>query len=201
MSTAPLVSQTEIPGVWAIRPRVFSDDRGTFTETYNARTFAMIGVEPIFVQDNQSISERKGTVRGLHFQIPPMAQAKLVRVLKGTVLDVAVDLRQGSPTYGNYVSRLLSAANEEQLFLPAGFAHGFCTRENDTLVLYKVSSFYSPAHERGLRWNDPAVAIDWGISEEEALVSVRDQAYPGLAELSTFFEYHSVLHPGSTARK
>jgi dTDP-4-dehydrorhamnose 3,5-epimerase len=108
--------------------------------------------------------------------------------VKGSILDIAVDLRHGSPTYGRHVRRVLSAANEEQLFLPAGFAHGFCTCEDDTLVLYKVSTFYSPAHERGIRWNDPALAIDWGVTEAEALLSKRDQAHPLLAELPRFFD-------------
>jgi dTDP-4-dehydrorhamnose 3,5-epimerase len=189
MSASPEIIQTAIPGVWVIRPRVFPDNRGSFSETYNLRTFAEVGLELAFVQDNQSISTRRGTVRGLHFQIPPMAQAKLVHVLRGSILDVAVDVRRGSPTYGLYVSRILSAANQEQIFIPIGFAHGFCTHEDDTVVLYKVSNFYSPAHERGVRWNDPVLAVDWGISEAEALLSVRDQAHPSLNELPSFFEY------------
>ena len=179
---------TAIPEIRAIRPRSFPDNRGCFSETYNTRSFAEVGIGVDFVQDNQSISSRRGTIRGLHFQIPPMAQAKLVRVVKGSVLDVAVDLRHGSPSYGRHVRHVLSAANEEQLFVPAGFAHGFCTCEDDTVVLYKVSTFYSPAHERGIRWNDPALAIDWGIAEAEALLSKRDQAHPFLAELPCFFE-------------
>ena len=191
MADSPQVIQTAISEVWVIVPRVFPDNRGSFSETYNARTFAEAGLDVAFVQDNQSISARKGTIRGLHFQIPPMAQAKLVRVVKGSILDVAVDLRQGSPTYGHYVSRSLSAANQEQLFIPTGFGHGFCTREDDTIVLYKASNFYSPAHERGLRWNDATLAIDWEVSEAEALLSMRDQAHPGFTELSSFFEYRS----------
>jgi dTDP-4-dehydrorhamnose 3,5-epimerase len=189
MSISPQIIRTTIPEVWVIQPRVFPDNRGSFSETYNAKTFAEVGLKLTFVQDNQSISARKGTVRGLHFQIPPMAQAKLVRVLKGSVLDVAVDLRRGSPTYGHHVSRILSAANQEQLFIPIGFAHGFCTREDDTVVLYKVSNFYSPVHERGVRWNDVVLAVDWDISEAEALISMRDQTYPSLNQLSSFFEY------------
>ena len=189
MSVLPQLLRTGIPEVWVLRPQVFPDNRGSFSESYNFTTFGEVGLKLTFVQDNQSESARKGTVRGLHFQIPPMAQAKLVRVLKGSVLDVAVDLRLGSPTYGRYVSRLLSAANQEQLFIPTGFAHGFCTREDDTVVLYKVSKFYSPVHERGMRWDDAALGIDWGIEEAEALLSVRDQAYPGLADLPSFFEY------------
>jgi dTDP-4-dehydrorhamnose 3,5-epimerase len=188
METSPQLIEGGIQGIWAIRPRAFPDNRGCFSETYNARIFAELGIDVGFVQDNQSVSARRGTIRGLHFQIPPMTQAKLVRVAKGSVLDVAVDLRYGSLTYGRHVSRVLSAANQEQLFIPAGFAHGFCTREDDTVVLYKVSTFYSPAHERGIRWNDPALAIDWGITEAQALLSMRDQAHPLFAELPRFFE-------------
>jgi dTDP-4-dehydrorhamnose 3,5-epimerase len=189
MSALPQMTKTAIPDVWALRPQLFPDSRGSFSESYNTRSFAEIGLESGFVQDNQSISARKGTVRGLHFQIPPMAQAKLVRVLRGSILDVAVDLRIGSPTYGLYVSRLLSAANQEQLFIPIGFAHGFCTHEDETVVLYKVSNFYSPAHERGVRWNDKRLVIDWGVAEQQVLLSERDQGYPALAELPAFFEY------------
>jgi dTDP-4-dehydrorhamnose 3,5-epimerase len=181
--------ETAITDVWVIRPKQFLDDRGSFCEIYNASAFADAGVNLVFVQDNQSISARRGTVRGLHFQIPPMAQGKLVRVIKGSVLDVAADLRQGSPTYGRHVSRVLSAANQEQLFIPPGFAHGFCTREDDTIVLYKVSNFYSPNHERGVRWNDRTLAIDWELSEAEAMLSERDRGYPALAELPSFFNY------------
>ena len=188
MVISPQLIKTAIPGIWAIRPHAFPDNRGYFSETYNARSFAEIGIDISFVQDNQSLSARRGTIRGLHFQIPPMVQAKLVRVVKGSVLDVAVDLRRGSPTYGCHVGRMLSAFNQEQLFLPPGFAHGFCTREDDTVVLYKVSAFFSPAHERGVRWNDPALAIDWGVTEGEALLSMRDQTHPAFSELPRFFE-------------
>lgn len=198
MASSPHLIETAITGVWAIRPQQFPDNRGSFSETYNAASFAEVGIRLSFVQDNQSISARKGTIRGLHFQIPPLAQAKLVRVIKGSALDIAVDLRRGSPTYGRHVSRVLSAANQEQLLIPTGFAHGFCTREDDTVVLYKVSNFYSPPHERGVRWNDTTLSIDWGISEAEALLSERDQAYPGLAELSSFFEYYSAQQSART---
>lgn len=188
MANCPEIIETAIPEVKAVRPRVFSDNRGFFSETYNAKAFAEAGVDVTFVQDNQSLSTARGTVRGLHFQTPPMAQAKLVRVLQGAILDVAVDLRQGSPTYGRHAARLLSAINQEQLFIPAGFAHGFCTREHHTVVLYKVTTFYSPDHEGGIRWDDPSLAIDWGITEGEALLSMRDQTYPRLAELPHYFD-------------
>jgi dTDP-4-dehydrorhamnose 3,5-epimerase len=195
------VIPTAIPEVRAIRPPTFLDNRGSFTEAYNARALAEAGIDLTFVQDNQSISARKGTIRGLHFQIPPMAQAKLVRVVKGSVLCVAADLRRGSPTYGRYASRPLSSANQEQLFVPAGFAHGFCTREDDTIVLYKVSNFYSPAHERGVRWDDASLAIDWGVPAVEVLLSPRDQAHLGFAELSPFFDYASSRYSPHSAVK
>jgi len=189
MKNNPELIRTAIPEVWVIRPRVFLDSRGSFTETYNARVFADLGISLRFVQDNQSISTKKGTVRGLHFQIPPVAQAKLVRVVKGSALDVAVDLRKGSPTYGRYVSRVLSASNQEQLFVPEGFAHGFCSLEDETVLFYKVSDFYSPPHERGIRWNDSLLAIDWRVAVGDALLSARDQEHPGFADLPPFFEY------------
>jgi len=150
-----------------------------------------MGIELAFVQDNQSTSARRGTIRGLHFQIPPMAQAKLVRVIKGSVLDVAVNIRRGSPTYGRHISRELSASNQEQFFVPAGFAHGFCTLDDDTVVIYKVSDFYSPQPERGLRWDDVSLGIDWGVAAASVLLSARDEQHPGFAELQPSFEYRS----------
>jgi dTDP-4-dehydrorhamnose 3,5-epimerase len=191
VATLPQVIRMDIPEVWAIRSPDFLDDRGSFSETYNARTFAELGINLEFVQDNQSVSTNRGTVRGLHFQIPPMAQSKLVRVVKGSVLDVAVDLREGSPTHRRYVSRVLSASNREQFFVPIGFAHGFCTLEDDTVVIYKVSDFYSPAHERGIRWDDASLAIDWSVAAKDVLLSPRDQKHPRFDELQSFFEYPS----------
>ena len=189
MASNPQIFRMEIPEVWALTPRDFLDARGSFTEIYNARAFAAIGIDLAFVQDNQSTSARRGTLRGLHFQIPPMAQPKLVRVVKGSALDVAVDIRRGSPTYGRHVSRELSASNREQFFVPAGFAHGFCTLEDETVVIYKVSEFYSPEHERGLRWDDPSLGIDWGVATASVLLSLRDEQYPAFDELPPFFEY------------
>ncbi len=154
--------ETKIPAVKIIRNRLFQDSRGTFAETYSKRDFAAAGLDLEFVQDNQSLSISRGTIRGLHFQTEPAAQAKLVRVSRGAILDVAADLRRGSPTFGHYVSEMLSAENGTQLFVPQGFAHGFCTIEDNTVVDYKVSDFFSPAHERGIRWDDPSLAIDWG---------------------------------------
>ena len=180
---------TKIPEVRVIRVPEFRDERGRFAEAFSRRTFRELGIAEEFVQDNQSFSAQKGTVRGLHFQIPPFAQAKLIRVLRGSVLDVAVDIRRGSPTFGQHVSQVLSESNREQFFVPSGFAHGFCTLEDETIVLYKVSDYYSPSNERGIRWNDPALNIDWGVLPSVVLLSVRDREYPGLAELPPFFEY------------
>ena len=139
------------------------------------------------MQDNHSLSRRRGTVRGLHFQVPPRAQAKLVRVLAGRIFDVVVDLRRASPAYGRHVAFELSAANGDQLFVPAGLAHGFCTLEEDTEVLYKVSAYYSRDHDRGLRWDDPALGIAWPVAAGEAVLSDRDRRHPTLADLPDYF--------------
>jgi dTDP-4-dehydrorhamnose 3,5-epimerase len=170
-------------------PPRFADDRGWFTESYNARKFKNAGLEVDFVQDNQSLSRSVGTIRGLHFQVPPFAQGKLVRVLKGRVLDVAVDIRKGSPTYGKYVEAELSAENGVQLYIPVGYAHGFVTREPDTEVLYKVTDFYDKASEGGLIWNDPAIGIDWGLGEAAPVLSAKDVILGGLDGFDSPFAY------------
>ncbi|HSR70780.1 MAG TPA: dTDP-4-dehydrorhamnose 3,5-epimerase, partial [Kiloniellales bacterium] len=170
------VERLEIEGLLLITPRRFTDARGDFCETYNARTLReQAGIDIPFVQDNQSLSRAPGTLRGLHFQIPPAAQAKLVRVLRGAVFDVAVDLRRGAPTYGRHVALRLDAASGAQLFVPVGFAHGFCTLEPDTEVLYKVSDFYAPQCDKGLAWDDPELAIAWPVSPAEAVLSDKDR--------------------------
>lgn len=176
-----------IPGPVLVRPRRFGDARGYFMETYSAGPFRAAGVEAVFVQDNQSLSSRRGVLRGLHFQRPPAAQAKLVRVLKGAIFDVAVDLREGSPHYGRWCAATLTAEGAEQLFVPAGFAHGFCTLEEITEVAYKVDSPYAPDLEGGLAWDDPAIGIDWPVAREEVLVSDKDAHLPGLAGFATPF--------------
>src|SRR5215208_629678 len=153
------VQALAITEVRLIVPDRFHDERGYFSETYSRRDFAAAGVTDEFVQDNHSLSTKTGTVRGLHYQLAPVAQAKLVRVLRGAIFDVAVDLRRGSPTFGLHVAQTLSAGAWNQLFVPVGFAHGFCTLEPDTEVVYKVTAQYSRAHDRGIRWNDPALAI------------------------------------------
>jgi dTDP-4-dehydrorhamnose 3,5-epimerase len=182
------VEPLAIPDVKLIVPRQFRDDRGFFSETWNERALAAaVGMTPRFVQDNHAYSRDKGTVRGLHFQVPPMAQDKLVRVVRGAILDVAVDLRRQSKTYGQHVSAVLSAANWAQLWVPQGFAHGYATLEPDTEVLYKVTAFYAPEHDRGIAWDDPDLAIDWGLDRATALLSDKDRRLPRLAELQSAF--------------
>jgi len=177
------ISETALQGVKILRPKRFEDERGWFSETFREQALADAGIAMRFVQDNQSLSRLAGTVRGLHFQTPPFAQAKLVRVIRGAILDVAVDLRRNSPTRGRHVAVELSAATGEQLLVPEGFAHGFVTREPDTEVLYKVSAPYAPAHDAGLRWNDPDLAIDWKIEGFAPRLSARDKALPLLRDM------------------
>jgi dTDP-4-dehydrorhamnose 3,5-epimerase len=171
-----------------ISSRRVNDRRGHFAETYVRSEFAAAGIPQEFVQDNLSRSRAPGTVRGLHFQIPPFAQAKLVRVLHGRVFDVCVDLRRSSPGYGRHVAVELAGDADEQLFVPAGFAHGFCTLEPETEVFYKVDAVYSAEHERGLDWSDPALAIPWPVAKGKAILSDRDSALPRLRDLPVYFE-------------
>jgi dTDP-4-dehydrorhamnose 3,5-epimerase len=184
------IEKLKIPEVMLITPKRHSDSRGFFSESYNERELAENGILLNFVQDNHSLSVEKGTVRGLHFQIPPSAQHKLVRVVRGSVLDVAVDIREGSPTYGQHVSAVISAEAGNQILVPVGFAHGFCTLEPNTELLYKVTDYYSGEHDRGIRWNDPALGIDWAVDESEASLSDRDLQWPILQDLPTYFSYH-----------
>ncbi|NJL72296.1 MAG: dTDP-4-dehydrorhamnose 3,5-epimerase [Candidatus Competibacteraceae bacterium] len=182
------VERFDIPGILVLTPRRFGDERGFFVETYNRRGFtAATGTDLGFVQDNMSFSAPAGTVRGLHFQVPPRSQAKLVSVLKGSVLDVAVDIRKGSPTYGRHVAVRLSAAEGNQILVPEGFAHGFCTLEPDTLVAYKVTDYYAPDHDSGLYWADPMIGIPWPVAEDGATVSAKDRALKRFADLDTPF--------------
>lgn len=182
------VVPTAIEAVKIITPKSFSDARGVFSETYNQNRFFENGITLNFVQDNQVASKEAGTIRGLHFQIPPTAQGKLLRVLSGSVLDVAVDLRRSSPTFGKWVAETLSAENGKQILVPAGFAHGYCTLEPDTLVLYKVTDYWSPKDERGLAWDDPDLAIDWPVPRERALLADKDARWPKLSALSAYFD-------------
>jgi dTDP-4-dehydrorhamnose 3,5-epimerase len=172
------VEALEVPDVKLVTPKRFSDERGCFSETWSAKAFAAAGIDAGFVQDNQSLSRKKNTVRGLHYQSPPFAQAKLVRVLSGAILDVAVDARKGSPTWGRWVSARLDAETGSELFVPKGFLHGFVTLEDDTVVAYKVDAYYDQPSDGTVRWNDPALAIDWGIAEADAILSKKDSAAP-----------------------
>ncbi len=172
--------RTEIPEVVLVRPEVFGDDRGFFMETYKYTDFLEFGIEGCFLQDNQSTSAAKGTLRGLHYQKEPGAQAKLVRVIKGSIFDVAVDIRRDSPSFGKWVSVKLSAGNKEMLYIPKGFAHGYCTLEDNTEGIYKCSDVYSPELERGIIWNDPAIGINWPV--DDPVLSDKDRALPSLEE-------------------
>jgi dTDP-4-dehydrorhamnose 3,5-epimerase len=183
------VIATEIPEVKEIRPVRHRDERGFFSEVFREDVLRQHGIAVSFVQENHSLSVDRGVIRGLHFQIPPAAQAKLVRVVAGSILDVAVDVRRGSPSYGRHVAVVLSAAEGNQLFVPDGFAHGFCTLEPNTEVVYKVDRYYSPEHDRGILWSDTALGIAWPVGEGEAVLSDKDRRQPCLAELPVFLTY------------
>ena len=174
------VMETDLPGVLIIEPRVFEDERGWFMESYSYRVFKELGIDAVFVQDNHSYSKRKGTLRGIHFQNNPVAQAKLVRCTRGKILDVAVDLRKGSPTYKKWIMVELSEENKRMLFIPKGFGHAFLTLTDDVEVQYKVDQYYSKEHDRSIRWNDPDIGIDWPI--EEPILSEKDRNAPFLKD-------------------
>lgn len=181
------MSNLTLYDIKVLNPKKHGDCRGLFSEVYNKRAFAQAGYEVEFVQDNHSFSTNKGTVRGLHFQPPPVAQHKLVRVVRGSVFDVAVDLRRCSATYGLHASVVLSAEAWNQIFVPIGFAHGFMTLEPDTEVVYKVSDYYSPEHDGGLLWSDPELGIQWPLPMEDAVLSDKDERLPRLAGLESPF--------------
>lgn len=181
------VIELEIPDVKIIVAKKHGDHRGFFSETYNKKALELLGIHLNFVQDNQSLSEEIGTIRGLHFQTPPYAQDKLVRVIQGSILDVAVDLRKNSPTFGKHVSAIISAEKWNQILVPVGFAHGICTLEPNTELIYKVTHYYSPEHDKGLLWNDPALRIKWPFKEPEVILSEKDKKQPKLSELTSFF--------------
>ena len=182
------IIETEIPAIKILVPKRFGDNRGFFSEIYSRKLFREHGIDMDFVQDNHSLSAEKGVVRALHWQKAPMAQAKLVRVVRGSILDVAVDIRRSSPTFGRHVSAVLSEENWRQMLIPVGFAHGFATLEPNTEVIYKVSEYYSPAHERGIYWNDPELAINWGIVPNQAVLSPRDQEHPTFHAAKDLFD-------------
>ena len=190
-----MVRPTEIAGVVLLQPHRFGDARGWFAETYSTRSFAPALGDTVFVQDNQAFSAARGTLRGLHFQRPPEPQAKLVRVIKGRIFDVAVDLRAGSPTYGRWAGVTLTAAAGEQLFVPRGFAHGYCTLEPDTEVAYKVDCFYAPDCDAGLAWDDPTLAIAWPIPPHEAILSGKDKTLPAFKDFISPFSYAPAAPP------
>jgi dTDP-4-dehydrorhamnose 3,5-epimerase len=181
------VERLAIPGVILFTPPRFSDARGFFSETFSVGRFAEVGVDQPFVQDNHSFSASRGTVRGLHCQISPSVQGKLVRCIRGAVWDVAIDIRRGSATFGKHVAAELSAENWRQLWVPGGFLHGFCTLEPDTEVIYKVTADYDRSAERGVVWNDPDLALPWPVDAGSAVLSDKDRALPRLAECDAWF--------------
>lgn len=181
------ITPTALPEVLEITPARYGDHRGFFSETWNRKALAEAGIDIDFCQDNHSLSAERHTLRGLHFQTPPHAQDKLVRVLVGTILDVAVDIRTGSPTYGQWVAVPLSAEQGNQLLVPKGFAHGFLTLTPDCQVFYKCSDFYAPASDAAIRWDDPTLAIDWGVDAADLTLSDKDKIAPLLADIGTPF--------------
>ena len=183
------VETLNIPDIKIISPAKHGDTRGFFSEIYSQRSLASAGIHHQFVQDNCSFSAPRFTVRGLHWQSPPFEQAKLIQVLQGSILDVAVDLRAGSPWFRQHVAVELSAKNWQQLLIPVGFAHGFCTLEPDTMVLYKVDAYYSAENEFGLRWNDPDIGIDWPLAEDQAMLSDKDRQLPLLGDCELPFDF------------
>ena len=184
-----MIKPTDLSGIFIITPHRFGDDRGFFCETWNADVLAEHGINTTFVQDNQSLSSTVGTIRGLHYQSPPHAQDKLVRCGRGALLDVAVDVRSGSPTYGEWIGVELSAYNGRQLLVPKGFLHGFVTLEPDTEILYKCSDYYAPECDGAIRFDDPDIGIDWGISPDQAVLSDKDVIAPFLKDFDSPFAY------------
>lgn len=187
------IIKTAIDGVIIIKPRIFNDARGYFFESFSQREFAENVCRTVFVQDNESKSSY-GVLRGLHFQKPPYAQSKLVRVIKGVVLDIAVDIRRGSPTFGQYVSAELTGENHLQFFIPRGFAHGFSVLSEEAVFQYKCDNFYAPQSEGAIAWNDPALAIDWQLPADKVLLSEKDRLNPFLKESEWLFDYNEKLY-------
>jgi dTDP-4-dehydrorhamnose 3,5-epimerase len=183
------VQQFDIPGLTLIVPKRFSDARGHFSETWNDRLFREKIENVSFVQDNQSMSVKKATVRGLHFQKPPYSQGKLVRVVRGSIFDISVDIRKGSPTYARHVAVRLDAMEGAQLWVPPGFLHGFCTLEDQTEVFYKVTAYYSASHDAGVLWSDPDLGINWPVKAGSVVLSDKDQRHPRLRDLPDYFYY------------
>jgi len=184
-----VIEKTKLEGVLVIAPKVFGDARGWFFETWTQRDYAVAGASAVFVQDNQSYSKEKGTLRGIHFQNGASAQAKLVRCTRGAVWDVAVDLRRGSPTYRQWTGVELSAENYRQFFIPRGFGHAFLTLTDDVEFCYKADNYYDPAADRGVRWDDPAIGVDWPLPREALILSDKDRTAPLLADSDCDFVY------------
>lgn len=185
------VEETSLPGLLVVTPARHGDERGFFSESWNRAALAEQGIDIDFVQDNHSLSQKAGTVRGLHFQAPPHAQAKLVRCGRGRLYDVAVDIRAGSPTFGKWVGVELSFENGKQILVPEGFLHGFVTLEPETEIIYKCSDYYAPESDGAVRYNDPEIGIDWGITPDQAVISEKDAAAPLLSEIETPFVYEA----------
>jgi dTDP-4-dehydrorhamnose 3,5-epimerase len=183
------IERLDIPDIWLVKPTKFGDPRGFFSETFRADAFAAHGVDARFVQDNHVYSMQKGVLRGLHFQVPPHAQGKLIRCTRGAIFDVAVDIRVGSPSYGHHVAIELSAANWRQLWIPPGFAHGYVTLEDDCEVIYKVTDYYAPECDRGIAWDDPALAINWRLPAGEIILSDKDRKQPHLRDAQSMFKF------------
>ncbi|MFC3884155.1 dTDP-4-dehydrorhamnose 3,5-epimerase [Bacillus songklensis] len=183
--------RTKLDGVYIIEPHVYGDHRGFFMESYNLQEFKELGIEHHFVQDNHSLSVQAGTIRGLHYQLNPKAQTKLVRVLSGAVYDVVVDIRIGSPTFGEWAGVILSEENKRQILIPQGFAHGICTLVNNTQIMYKVDEFYSPKHDRGIYWNDPLLEIAWPVADP--ILSEKDKNLPLLENAENNFLFKEGL--------
>jgi dTDP-4-dehydrorhamnose 3,5-epimerase len=194
MTSLDIVADADMPGMRVIVPRRHRDDRGFFSEVWREDAMRHAGIDVGFVQENHALSRPVGTIRGMHFQIGTTAQAKLIRCSRGSILDVAVDIRRGSPTFGRHLKIVLSSENWKQLYVPVGFAHGYCTLEPDTEVIYKVTAYYDAASERGLAWDDPEVGIEWPVTSDRAVLVARDRNHPRLAELPDFFPFS--LHPG-----
>lgn len=187
------IHKCDIEGVVIIEPHIFADNRGYFFEAFSEHEFAEQVCNTHFVQENEAKSSY-GVVRGLHFQLPPHAQSKLVRVVKGAILDIVVDIRKGSPTFGKHIAVELSAENHRQLFVPRGFAHGYSVLSKEAFVEYKCDNYYAPESEGAIAWNDDALAIDWGIPAEKVILSEKDKHHPTLAECNALFDYNEKLY-------
>jgi dTDP-4-dehydrorhamnose 3,5-epimerase len=182
------IIDTELEGLKIIEPKLFTDSRGYFFESFNSQKMSDAGIKEVMVQDNISKS-KKGVLRGLHYQLKPFGQAKFLTVLSGRILDVAVDIRIGSPTYGRHFSIELTGGSGRLIFIPEGFAHGFVSLEDETIILYKVGNYYSPENERGIRYNDPDLKIDWKLDEKELIITARDLSFPLFSEAENNFRF------------